>query len=146
MIEMFTIGKRRARSPSESGSMGLVSGPLGAPDIADSAETLRKGRRGPSLGLGRRLVIENEDVDQRRDGGGDRDRQDNGEPSEHEAYDRDGHKGDHRRQPNRMTHQVWVDDVALELADADEDEQGERGDVERLRQADQDDEDRADER
>jgi hypothetical protein len=41
---------------------------------------------------------------------------------------------------------VGVDDVALELADDDEPEQGKRGDVQGLRQADGQDEDRADDR
>jgi hypothetical protein len=41
---------------------------------------------------------------------------------------------------------VGVDDVALELADDDEPEQGKRGDVQGLRQADGEDKNRADDR
>ena len=52
---------------------------------------------------------------------------------------------DERREPDRPP-DVGVDDVALELADDDEPEQGERGDVQGLRDADGEDEDRADER
>jgi hypothetical protein len=44
------------------------------------------------------------------------------------------------------SHDVGIDDVALERADDDEHEQGERGHVEGLRKADRDDEDGADER
>ena len=90
-------------------------------------------------------MVEDEDVDERPDRGRERNGEDDREAAEEDAHHRDRDEGDERRQPHRVSHDMGVDDVALELADADEHEQGERGDMEGLRQADRDDEDRADE-
>ena len=91
-------------------------------------------------------MIEDEHVDQRRDGRGDRNGEDDRKASEQEADDRDRDEGHHRRQPDGLAHQMRVHHVALELADDDEDQQAQRGHVDRLGQADADDQDRSDQR
>ena len=72
-------------------------------------------------------------------------REDNRQSAEQHSHDGDREERDERREPDRPP-DVGVDDVALELADDHEPEQRERGDVQRLREADGEDEDRADQR
>jgi hypothetical protein len=62
-------------------------------------------------------VTEDEHVDQCRNRGRERHREDDGEPAEEHAHDRDRQERHERRQPDRLA-DVGVDDVALELADS----------------------------
>ena len=77
---------------------------------------------------GRRVVTEHEDVDERRDCRGERHGEDDREPAEQDTHDRDGEERDERREPDGLP-DAGVDDVVLELADDDEPEQREPGDV-----------------
>ena len=65
------------------------------------------------------------------------------EAAEEHPHDRHRQQRDERREPDRLP-DVRVDDVALELPDDDKREQREQGDVQRLREADGEDENRAD--
>ena len=86
------------------------------------------------------IVTEHEDVDECRNRRGERDGEDDSESAEQHAHDRDGQERDERREPDGLA-DARVDDVVLELADDDEPEQRERGDVQGLREADGEDED-----
>src|SRR6266852_115927 len=91
MIETLTIGKRRAGIPSESGSIGLVCSASPSTRVGEIADALRETHAAlPMRRLGRRFVIEDEDVDQRCHCGGDGYRQDHREASEHETHHGDG--------------------------------------------------------
>ena len=81
------------------------------------------------------LVTEHEDVYERRNRRGERDGEDDGESAEQDSDDCDREERDERREPDGLP-DVGVDDVALELPDEDEPEQGERGDVQGLRESD----------
>lgn len=88
---------------------------------------------------------EHEDVDECRKRRRERDGEDDGESAEQQAHHRDARERDEGREPHRPA-DAGVDDIVLELADDDEPKQREHGDMEGLRDADGEDEERADQR
>jgi hypothetical protein len=91
------------------------------------------------------IVPEHEDVDECRHGRGERHGEDDCKTAEQLSHDRHREGRHERRQPDGLA-DVRVGDVALELTDDDEPEQGKSGDVQGLRQADGEDEDRPEKR